>query len=45
MRRPPRAGVEYVHTLRSALCSDELKALFRVDPAVQCDTHNTIKCT
>lgn len=26
-------------------CRDELKALFRVDPAVQCDTHNAIKCT
>ncbi|PSC67575.1 hypothetical protein C2E20_8771 [Micractinium conductrix] len=24
---------------------DELKALFRVDPAVQCDTHTCIKCS
>ena len=24
---------------------DELKALFRVDPGVQCDTHAAIKCT
>jgi hypothetical protein len=26
------------------LCRDELKALFRVDPQAQCDTHDAIKC-
>jgi hypothetical protein len=25
-------------------CRDELRALFTVDPKVDCDTHNAIKC-
>ena len=24
--------------------SDELKALFKVDPTAQCDTHAAVKC-